>query len=141
MFKDIRDNLYTILQGLTGSGKPFAECFPYFEVAFENYPAVMVRATGGSSEIRLDSASNLVSAEFTVRILLKAENNEEAENSRLDLIDAVLDEFRKQVNVDTLGGEVEKFDILNINMIEAEEGSPRIGADLVVSGSKIQYIT
>jgi len=141
MFKAIKDKLVTILETLKGTNQPLKEVFGYIEPTPQLYPCAMVRISGTSTETRLDTNSNEVNAEFTIRVLLRVDNSEDAEDQRLDLIDSILDALRSATNVDTLGGTVEKFDVSSILPIEVNEDQPAFGFDLIVNASKIKTIS
>lgn len=141
MFKTVRDKLVTILETLEGTSKPLKEVFGYMEPIPQLYPCAMVRVSGTSTETRLDTSSNELVMEFTIRVLIRADNTKATEDQRLDLIDSIIDAFRSTSNVDTLGGIVEKFDITSIIQIEANEDQPVFGFDLIVNASKIRLIS
>lgn len=141
MFKSIKNKLVDILETLQGTGKPLKAVFGYIEPTPQNYPCAMVRISGTSTENRLDTNSNEVTAEFTIRVLLRVDNSEAAEDQRLDLLDSILDAFRSATYVDTLGGTVEKFDVASIVQIETNEDQPAFGFDLIVNASKIETIS
>lgn len=141
MFKTVKDKLVDILETLEGTSKPLKEVFGYIEPSPQLYPCAMVRLTGTSSELRLDSASNEMTMEFTIRVLMRVDNTEAAEDQRLDLLDAIMAAFRTPTTVDTLGGIVEKFEINSMIAIETNEDQPAFGFDLVVNASKIMLIS
>lgn len=141
MFKTVKNKLVTILQTLEGTAKPLKEVFGYIEPTPQLYPCAMVRLTGTSTEVRLDSASNEMVMEFTIRILMRVDNTETTEDQRLDLLDSIMDAFRTASNIDTLGGIVEKFDINSMIPIETSEDQPVFGFDLIVQASKIMLIS
>lgn len=141
MFKTVKDKLKTILQTLEGTGKPLKEVFGYIEPTPQLYPCAMIRVSGTSTESRLDSGSNELMMEFTIRVLLRVDNSETAENQRLDLLDSIMDAFRTSANVDTLAGTVDKFDVHSMIQIETSEDQPAFGFDLIVQASKMMLIS
>ena len=141
MFKEVKDRLVTILGTITGTSQPLKATFGYMNPSPELYPCALVRVQGASQEIRLDTASNLLTMEFVVRVLIREKNTPPAEDQRLTLMTAVTAVFRSAANVDTLAGLVEKFDIISITTIDINEDQPAFGFDLVLQASKIRTIS
>ncbi len=141
MFKDVKDKLVNILTTLTGSGQPIQQVFGYMEPSPEAYPCAMVSITGNSNETRLDSDSNLQLVEFVIRVFIPQENNQDREDQRLMLTDAIFDAFRTSANIDTLGGLVDKFDLYVGNPVATNEDQPVFGFDLLVQASKLRTIS
>lgn len=140
MFKTVKDSIVTILNTITGSTKPLKVVFGYMEPQPSQYPCALVRVVNGA-EIRLDSASNFLTMDFVVRVLIREKNTQAAEDQRLDLMTNVVAAFRSTANVDTLGGIVEKFDVQAITPIDINEPEPAFGFDLILSASKIRMIS
>lgn len=139
-FLAVKTKLVSILNEITGEGEPLQKTFAYFEPSPQEFPAAMVRSLGASSEERLDSGSNFLTMLFTIRIVTRTKNTETAEDDLLGVVDAILDKFRAAENVDTLGGIVEKFDILSVEEYESQTDQPIIGFDITVAASKIKAI-
>lgn len=141
MFKSTKNKLVAVLEELTGDNQPLVKVYGYFEPSPQQYPVAMVFVYDGNAETRLDSHSNWLTAVFVIKVQLRVKNSETVENQRLDLIDSVLDKLRSASNIDTLGGTVEKFDVLNILPFDTEADQPLIGFDVVVSASKLVSIS
>ena len=139
MFLAVKDAILDILESLVGTDQPFQEVFGYSEPTPQAFPCAMIRGVSGG-EAAFDSASNLMTANFVIRVLQRVENSESAEDQRLALIDYLCEVFRKKEIVDTLGGIVEQFTISSISFIETNEEQPVFGFDFVVSASKIKLI-
>lgn len=141
MFKTVKDKIVTILNTKKGVGQPLQEVYGYMNPSPQNYPVAMVRVTGASSEVRLDTSSNVLAMQFVVRVLLREKNSQTAEDLRLDLMTALTDVFRTSANVDTMQGIVEKFDLSEIVPIDVNEDQPAFGFDLILIASKIKPIS
>lgn len=141
MFKTVKDKIVTILTTKTGVGQPLQEVYGYMNPSPQNYPVAMVRIAGASSEQRLDTASNVLTMQFVVRVLIREKNSQTTEDLRLDLMTALTDVFRTASNVDTLQGIVEKFDVSEILPIDVNEDQPAFGFDLILIASKIKPIS
>jgi len=140
-YASVSSKLKTILETLKGTGKPLSNVYDYFEPSPQQYPVAMIKAIGGS-ETRLDSASNFLDMRFIVKVLLRVKNTTTQEALRLSTLDAILDAFRASSYVDTLGGTVEKFDVLSITPFDSgSSDQPIIGYDIIVSASKIKLLT
>lgn len=141
MFKTVKDKIVTILTTIKGSGLPLKEVYGYMNPSPQNYPVAMVRVVGVSNEVRLDTASNELTMQFVVRVLIREKNSQTAEDQRLDLMTSLTDVFRLAANVDTLQGIVEKFDVSEIVPIDINEDQPAFGFDLNLIASKIKLIS
>lgn len=140
MYKTIKDGIAAVLTSITGDGLPLKASYAYHEVSPQSYPCAMVFAKDGQ-EIRLDSASNEVTAQYVVRVLIREKNTLAGEDQRLDLMDAVPAAFRTHSLIDTLGGLCQKFDIGNMETINLDETEPVFGFDLNLVASKIVLIS
>lgn len=140
MFKTVKDSIVTILGTVAGTTKPLKVVFGYMEPSPSQYPCAMVRVVNGA-EIRLDTASNFLTMDFVVRVLIREKNTQAAEDQRLDLMTSIVAVFRSTANVDTLGGIVEEFHVQAITPIDVNEDQPAFGFDLLLSASKIRLIS
>lgn len=136
-----KNKIVTILESLTGSGKPLSEVAGWSNPSPENYPFAYVKISDGGSEERVDSSKNFLNMPFKITVLIRAKNTLDNENKRLTLLDSVLDELRKATSVDTLAGTVQRFDILDINPLDSQDGDqPLLGFEITTQASLLKTI-
>lgn len=140
MFKDIKDQIVTVLGTITGSGKVLKAVFGYPEPSPQQYPCAVVHFIEATEE-RLDTASNFVTVKFGIRVMLREKNTLAANDQRLDILEAVHAAFRSHTYIDTLGGHCQKFDFGQVTMLNATEDQPVFGFDLIALAGKIELIT
>lgn len=138
-FASTKTALIGILNGIAGSGQPLAEVHGFFNATLDALPAALVDIGGTSLDERYDSASNEVSMSFVIRVIVdEAGNTQAASDKRITVMEDVMDELRKRVNADTLGGAVHRVTVSGATPFQSDETeSPMLGFDIQVVASKI----
>jgi len=141
-YKTTKDQLVTILTTLTGSGQPLKTVSGWSDPSSEEYPFAYVRISDGGSEERVDSCRNNLHMQFKIVVKIRSKNTLANEDERLTLLDSVLDKLRETAYVDTLGGTVQRFDVLDISPIDIQDADqPELGFELITQSSLLKTIT
>lgn len=139
-FKTTKDNLKTILDGLTGTGASdlFREVFDYMEPDPKQFPCAMVGVLNGSSEEMQDSEYNATTMAFIIRCYLTQNNDSATHDLVLTTLDGLLEELRKQSNL-TLSASSQMMDVApEIEVFYTDRtDEPLVGFDVRVNVLKL----
>jgi len=104
---EINTELYTILNGLTGSGQPLEVAYDYPATNPTGFPYAFPYIAGGSED-HADTSQNEAHYRFFIRVGILDEENESSYDQIMDVADKVLIELRKDANC-TLQGKALKL--------------------------------
>jgi len=140
-FASFSTKLQTILAGLVGAGKTYAAAYGFFNPEPIGYPYLVITPQAGSKEERLTTIENKLFIRYQILGIWKTDNELATETAKATAIDEVLALLRKKTNVDTLDGEVNRFDIESIDPVETETSEAVTGFRITVIGMVVTDIT
>lgn len=137
-----KNQIVTILETLVGSGQPLEAVYGYIKKSLTKYPTAMVEyAGGGGSDLRFDSANNMLKQPFTIWVVFEESTSEVMENYVLDTLDSVLDAFRTTIYADNLNGSTDIFTIENIDKTHFSEPVPLVAWKIDVTCQDLKPLT
>lgn len=132
MIQTIKSKIITIVSTLKGDEKPLTDVYDFISSEVITFPIAMVEYMESPNEERLDTATNLITAKFLIKVFLNNHNDSGTSTLRITLIEVISNLFRTPANVDTLDGVVNLFDIEQIQVFNSYQDQPYSGFDLII---------
>ena len=136
MHKEFLVAVENILDPLVGDGEefPLSEVNGYSEKDMKKFPGINIDYEDPGTITRLDNDHNQRDLILTVRLFFPYAGGREALHARLDVVDAVLAEFDKRVNIDTLSGIMEIWEVLDIVRFDSDTPEIFTGYEFRIQG-------
>lgn len=136
----IHAKLVEIMETLTGSGQPLNAVYGYAIPTQRLFPFAVIDMDKGS---QTDEASKtkLVTQDFIIRVLFQQTGEEDATNTRIEVLDTVLEKFTEEGIADYLDDTVIGMDLTSWQAFAVDAGEQYvIGFDVVVSCRAMAYV-
>lgn len=130
-FKDVKDKIVTILEGIQGEEEALAEVNE-LNVPAESYPAAYVSISGALSDEAYDNVSDALTCNCVVTVVSPMPTTTEAMDAFLDACAAVLVELRKRANI-TLDGVADRVRVAPVGNIEYANSDSEPMAKMVIN--------
>ena len=136
-----KDALVTVLEELEGAGQPLQDVFGFMNPTLDRFPVAMVAYASGGTKTRLDTSADWLTSNFEVYVIFRESKTQDDVDQVYTVLDQVISKLTSTTNVDTLGGTVEKFDVVSIDPVQFTDATNVMGFRILVSMSEIYPFT